>query len=362
VGWTDEVLDPSALTICFARRFATYKRATLLLSQVERLQSLLLSRDRPVQLVFAGKAHPADELGKEMIRQVVAFSQLAAVRHRFVFLDDYDIAVARQLYQGADVWLNNPRRPLEACGTSGEKAALNGALNCSIRDGWWDEMFDGENGWAISSAVGLTDLDARDRVEADSLFALLEEAIVPAFYERTQGPVPRRWVRRVKSSLASLGPRVSAARMVREYVERLYEPTAERADRLAGDGARALAAWKERVAGGWKAVHVDAVDGHVGAVDLGDTRRVAAVVSLGDLSPTDVTVELLHGVVGQNDELSEPTPVAMGLVGPGPDGHLRYEGTFTCDRAGRYGITVRVVPSHPDLGSPAELGKVAWAG
>ncbi|MGD9796530.1 MAG: alpha-glucan family phosphorylase [Acidimicrobiia bacterium] len=360
LDWTDEVLDPSALTICFARRFATYKRATLLLSQVERLQSLLLSRDRPVQFVFAGKAHPADELGKEMIRQIVAFAEIPAVRHRFVFLDDYDIALARQLYQGADVWLNNPRRPQEACGTSGEKAALNGALNCSILDGWWDEMFDGENGWAISSAEGLTDLEGRDRVEADSLFALLEGQIVPAFYERTQGPVPRRWVRRVKHSLASLGPQVSATRMVRDYVERLYEPTAVRADRLVGDGARALAAWKARVVAGWKGVHIDAVDGHAGAVDLGEVRSVAAVVSLGGLTPDDVRVQLLHGTVGQNDELADPAAVTMALVGPGEDGHLHYEGRFTCERAGRYGITVRVVPSHPDLATPAELGRVVW--
>jgi starch phosphorylase len=361
LGWTDEVLDPSALTICFARRFATYKRATLLLSQVERLQALLLSRDQPVQFVFAGKAHPADELGKEMIRQIVAFSQLAAVRHRFVFLDDYDIALARQLYQGADVWLNNPRRPQEACGTSGEKAALNGALNCSILDGWWDEMFDGENGWAISSAEGIADLEVRDRVEADSLFALLEEQIVPSFYERTQGPVPRRWVRRVKHALASLGPQVSATRMVRDYVEQLYEPTAERADHLSGAGAKSLATWKSRVSAGWTDVRIEAVDGHMGAVDLGETRRLAAVVHLGQLEPDDVAVELLHGVVGQNDELSTPTPVTMTPVGPASGDRLRYEGTFVCDRAGRYGITVRVVPTHPDLTTPAELGKVSWA-
>ncbi|MDP9418847.1 MAG: alpha-glucan family phosphorylase [Actinomycetota bacterium] len=363
ISWADEVLDAKALTVCFARRFATYKRATLLLTQPDRLRALLASPERPVQLVFAGKAHPADDLGKEMIRQIVSFSSQPDVRHHVVFVPDYDIAVARTLYQGADVWLNNPRRPLEACGTSGEKAALNGSLNCSVLDGWWDEMFDGENGWAISSAEGVDDLAKRDQLEADSLFSLLEDQIVPLFYERTEGPVPRRWARRVKASLASLGPQVSASRMVRDYVEELYEPTAARADLLAAtDGARArsLAAWKERIAASWKGVHIDALDTDAAALDLGTEREVEVVVALGDLGPDDVEVQLLHGPVGRNDELQAATVVTLALAGPVEDDHLRYRGGFTCDRTGRYGLTVRIVPSHPDLVTPLELGKVAW--
>ncbi len=363
-AWCDEVLDPKALTVCFARRFATYKRATLLLSQPERLLALLASPERPVQFIFAGKAHPADDLGKEMIRQIVSFSSQPEVRHSMVFVPDYDIAVARVLYQGADVWLNNPRRPLEACGTSGEKAALNGALNCSVLDGWWDEMFDGENGWAISSAEGIDDLAKRDQVEADSLFALLEDQIVPLFYEHTQGPVPRRWIKRVKSSLASLGPQVSASRMVRDYVDELYVPTAARADALASGGfarARALAAWKERVNRSWKGVHVDGVDIDPVAPDLGSERTVEAVVALGDLAAGDVEVQLLHGPVGQNDELQAVARITMDLVADADDDHLRYRGVVPCERAGRYGFTVRVVPAHPDLVTPVELGKVALA-
>ncbi len=363
ISWADEVLDAKALTVCFARRFATYKRATLLLTQPDRLRALLTSPERPVQLVFAGKAHPADDLGKEMIRQIVSFSSQPDVRHHVVFVPDYDIAVARTLYQGADVWLNNPRRPLEACGTSGEKAALNGSLNCSVLDGWWDEMFDGENGWAISSAEGVDDLAKRDQLEADSLFSLLEDQIVPLFYERTEAPVPRRWAQRVKASLASLGPQVSASRMVRDYVEELYEPTAVRADLLAAaDGARArsLAAWKERIAASWKGVHIDALDAVAAALDLGTEREVEVVVALGDLGPDDVEVQLLHGPVGRNDELQAATVVTLALAGPVEDDHLRYRGGFTCDRTGRYGLTVRIVPSHPDLVTPLELGKVAW--
>jgi starch phosphorylase len=364
VEWTDSVLDPKALTIGFARRFATYKRATLLLSQPDRLKTLLLSGDRPVQMVFAGKSHPADDSGKELIRQVSAFASDPEIRHRFVFVDDYDIAVARALLQGSDVWLNNPRRPQEACGTSGMKAVLNGGLNLSILDGWWDEAFDGENGWAISSAEHVEDLERRDEVEAGSLFELLERQVVPLFYERWQGPVPRRWVKRVKRSLITLGPFVSAARMVRDYTEQLYEPTAAQGDLLSADDhkrARALAAWKQMVTDAWPAVHVDHVDVDDDVADLGIERTVEAVVSLGALTPDDVQVQLIHGPSGQGQELSATTVVSMAPAGTADDGHLRYTGTFTCEQAGRYGITMRIVPAHEHLINPAELGYIAWA-
>jgi starch phosphorylase len=366
-SWADDVLDPRLLTIGFARRFAAYKRATLLLSQPDRLRALLLSPDRPIQLVFAGKAHPADDVGKEMIRQIVQFSRDPSVRHRIAFVEDYDIAVARTLYQGSDVWLNTPRRPMEASGTSGEKAALSGALNCSILDGWWAEMFDGNNGWAISSAESYEDLDHRDRVEADSLFEILERQIVPLFYDRFEGRVPRRWVRRVKGSLRSLGPKVVASRMVRDYVEQMYEPTARRTDRLAEAKharARALSAWKQRVVAAWEGVKVEAVDTDSAAMvaDLGATRTLEVLVSLGQLSSDDVSVELLHGAVGPNDELVSTTRVPLQLQGLGDQpGQYRYRGSFTCERAGRYGVAIRVVPNHPDLAVPAEMGCVAWA-
>jgi starch phosphorylase len=364
VAWTDEVLDPRVLTIGFARRFATYKRATLLLSQPDRLRELLLSPDRPMQLVFAGKAHPADEQGKEMIRQIVAFSSDHDIRHRIVFVDDYDIAVARALYQGSDVWLNNPRRPQEACGTSGMKSALNGGLNLSILDGWWSEMFDGENGWAISSAEDVEDLERRDRLEAGALFDLLERQVVPLFYERYGGPVPRRWLKKVRRSLASLGPRVTATRMVSDYVTDLYEPTGARAHALSADGlarARALAAWKERVREAWHGVHVDRVEGDTASAELGGSRTVEATVALGSLSADDVDVQLVHGPVGQADELTERTIVSMTPDGTADDDHARYTGSLRTERAGRYGFTVRIVPRHPDLVSPAELGLAAWA-
>jgi starch phosphorylase len=357
----DDILDPNVLTIGFARRFAAYKRATLLLSQPERLKKLLGDPDRPVQMIFAGKAHPADDLGKQMISEIVQFSRDPDVRTRFTFVPDYDISVARTMYQGSDVWLNTPRRPQEACGTSGEKAALNGALNCSILDGWWDEMFDGKNGWAISSAEDLEDLARRDALEAASLFDILEHQVVPTFYDRDDDGVPRRWIERVRWSLRTLGPQVVATRMVRDYTVEMYEPTAGRAERLSASSferARALAAWKERVLAAWPAVRIESVesDDSDGVGDLGAKRTVEAVVSLGGLSPDDVRVELVHGSVGLSDELVDPVIEAMTPAGDG-----RFTATFELDRGGRYGYTVRVVPHHADLVTPIELGCVTWA-
>jgi starch phosphorylase len=364
VAWTGELLHPGVLTLGFARRFAAYKRATLLLSQPDRLKALLTSTERPIQIVFAGKAHPADDIGKEMIRQIISFSRDPEIRSRVVFVADYDMVVARRMYPGCDVWMNTPRRPLEACGTSGMKAAINGSLNCSILDGWWDEMFDGENGWAISSAETYEDLAKRDEVEAESLFDLLERQIVPLFYERFQGPVPRRWVRRIKTAFRSLGPEVTAARMVRDYVEELYEPTARHADRLAADEfkpAHELAAWKARVLAAWEGVDILSVETDVSVASLGTDRSVEAEVALGSLSADDVEVQLVHGPVGQQDEIEHPTITMMTPVAENGSGSLRYHGEFSCDTAGRYGFTVRVVPSHPDLITSVELGRVAWA-
>jgi starch phosphorylase len=360
----EEALDPRVLTIGFARRFASYKRATMLLSQPDRLRALLLDPERPVQLVFAGKAHPADETGKEMIREIVQFSRAPDIRHRFCFVEDYDIAVARAFYQGADVWLNNPRRPQEACGTSGEKAALNGALNLSVRDGWWDEMYDGSNGWAIASAETDADMTRRDLVEAASLFDLLERQVVPMFYDRDETGLSRRWLQRVKHSLQTLGPRVEASRMVRDYVDNMYEPAAVHDTHMRAEGctrAKAFAAWRERVTRAWPGVRVDSVDGDHGVADLGTVRRVTALVALGELSSDDVAVELVHAPVGPNDELHDPATVKMGLVVRDHDGRWQYEGSFVCERPGRYGFAVRVVPTHADLTTFAELGRVTWA-
>jgi glycogen phosphorylase len=363
LAWCDRVLDPRVLTIGFSRRFATYKRATLLLSDPERFKRLLLDPDRPVQFVFAGKAHPADQLGKELIKQIIAFSQDPAVRHRIVLVENYDIGVARMLYQGSDVWLNNPRRPMEACGTSGEKATLNGALNLSILDGWWDEMAipqsqgSPSNGWSIPSAESAASLEDRDRSEANSLFELLEREVVPLFYDRPDSGLPRRWMFKVKTSLATLGHQVMASRMVKDYTTDFYEPAARRADRMNVEEARALAAWKQRVRSTWSAVKVVDV-AFVGdeVADVGATHTVSAAVELGSLAPEDVRVELIHGIVGLNDEMSDTAVVSMV-----PDANGRFVGEWISARAGRNGFTVRVVPAHSQVANWAEVGTVTWA-
>ena len=364
LGWTDEIFDPDALTIGFARRFAEYKRGTMLLRQPDRLRQMLLSTERPVQIVFAGKAHPRDELGKDLIRQIVQFSNDPELRTKLVFVEDYDMDVAAVLYQGVDVWLNNPRRPHEACGTSGEKAILNGALHCSTLDGWWDEMFDGQNGFAIGAAEDSPDVHQQDAADASSLFDVLERTVVPLFYERTEGPLPRRWLARVHRSLETLAPRVLATRMVREYVVDHYRPVAQRADRLASDDyarARQLASWRASVRDAWPQVSVLAVSGDEGVAAIGERREVRAVVALGTLTRDDVCVELVHGPVRADGSLSKGQVLVLSPEDDaGSDGHA-FGGEFVCHDSGEYGFAVRVVPANDNLLSWQETGLVTWA-
>ncbi|MCC6226898.1 MAG: alpha-glucan family phosphorylase [Microthrixaceae bacterium] len=362
--WTNDALDPEVLTICFARRFATYKRATLLLSQEERLRELMMDEHRPVQFLFAGKAHPADNGGKELIRRIVSFSHDPEVRHRFVFLDNYDMHISRHLLHGADIWLNTPLRPQEACGTSGMKATMNGALNCSVLDGWWAECFDPELGWAISSAESVEDGERRDELEANSLFELLERQIVPRFYDRHDG-LPEEWIATMRRSVIGLGPFLSSLRMVRDYVSGLYAPAVAASAALGADGrrgARELAAWRERVMAAWPEVHVDEVRADESVADLASTRVVTARVALGPLGPHDVEVQLVAGLVGQTGELEATRSLAMSPVGDAVDAHMTFQAELPLDLAGRRGITVRVVPRHRLLGDPLDLGCVAWAG
>lgn len=369
-AWVAGMLDPAVLTIGFARRVPTYKRLTLMLHDPERLRSILLNPERPVQLVIAGKAHPVDEEGKRLIQQMVQFAAEPELRTRMVFLPDYDIAMAKLLYPGTDIWLNNPLRPLEACGTSGMKAALNGGLNLSILDGWWDEFFDGENGWAIPSADAAGDGAERDALEAEALYDLIENQIAPRFYERNGDGVPERWVRCIRHTLATLSPALSADRMVREYVERLYVPATALSRRLQADddrGARELAAFKTRLSAAWSGVEVVHVEsGGVDAVpEVGDELHLHARVRLGGLAPQDVTVQVAYGHSSTGDELTDVRlhtldPVARSEFPAGSD-ELDYTGTITLERAGTFGYTVRVVPRNDLLISPAELTLVASA-
>jgi len=363
LGWVDKVLDPGVLTIGFARRVPSYKRLTLMLRDPERLKSLLLDPERPVQLVIAGKAHPADDGGKKLIQELVRFTDDPAVRNRIVFLPGYDIAMAETLYPGCDVWLNNPLRPLEACGTSGMKAALNGCLNLSVLDGWWDEMFDGHNGWAIPTADGVTDADHRDELEANALYDLIENTVAPLFYDSNPSGQPSRWIEMVRHTLQTLGPQVLASRMLRDYVHQLYSPACRAAAALDGGyaGARELATWKAKVRAGWHGVRVDHVETTgVGDVpEVGTTLEVRAFVTLGDLAPTDVDVQVVHGRVDEHDQIADSSVVALHHDETYEGGRHRYLGEIKLERSGPFGYTTRIVPRHPLLAAPTELGLAA---
>ena len=373
--WVDQLLDPDALTIGFGRRFTEYKRGNLLLSHPERLSAMLRDEDRPVQLVFAGKAHPADQTGKRLIQQLVRFAESdPMIRRRMVFLADYDMRVAARMYQGVDVWLNTPRRPYEACGTSGQKAAINGALHCSTSDGWWDEMYDGTNGFLIGAAPDetplhgrITDPDEQDRVDAEEVYRVLGAEIVPEFHDG-EGGAPPAWIARMRRSLETLGPQVLAGRMVQQYVGERYRPLAEHARNLTQDGhrrARALAAWVGAIRREWPQVRIDGIDasdgGH-GRAQTGDERRVRVDVHLGELSAEDCRVELLHGPVDAYGELTAPESLVLQMAETGHGGSTRYEGTMVCTTAGDHGFTARVTPQHPDLYGDLAMGMAAWAG
>ncbi|MEV8479303.1 alpha-glucan family phosphorylase [Streptomyces sp. NPDC051173] len=365
LGWIDGVLDPDVLTIGFARRVPSYKRLTLMLRDRDRLMELLLHPERPVQIVVAGKAHPADDSGKRLVQELVRFADDPRVRHRIVFLPDYGMAMAQKLYPGCDVWLNNPLRPLEACGTSGMKAALNGCLNLSVLDGWWDEWYEPDFGWAIPTADGAaTDEERRDDLEATALYRLLEERVAPRFYDRGAGGLPGRWIEMVRGTLTTLGPKVLAGRMVREYVERLYGPAAEAQRALGADAARELAGWKRRVRDAWAGVAVDHVEAVAdtalnGTAELGSTVSLRVSVTLGGLEPADVEVQAVAGRVDPADCLSRTSTFPLKPTGaPGLDGRRLYEGPLTLDRTGPFGYTVRILPAHRLLASGAEMGLV----
>jgi len=351
IAAAEAALDPNVLTLGFARRFTAYKRPTLLLRDPERLARLLLDPDRPVQIVVAGKAHAADAPGKEMIRQWLELARQPRFRRRIVFIEDYDIAVAQELVQGVDVWINTPRRPWEACGTSGMKVLVNGGLNCSVRDGWWDEAWRPELGWAIGNGTeGVTD-EAVDAEDAESLYALLETEIAPEFYDRDPEGVPRAWVTRIRRSMSTLTSAFSSTRMARDYLETAYLPAAAALRRrMADDGApaKALAQWIQRLRRGWPSLHIAAPTVHASE----EGWSFSAPVFLGELAPEDVRVELYA-------EGPLAVPLARRQAIPGAVNGYVYVGDAPGSRpAGDY--TVRVLPSREGADVPLELPLIAW--
>jgi starch phosphorylase len=365
-----EALNPGALTIGFARRFATYKRATLLFRDPGRLARIVGDPERPVQFIFSGKAHPRDNPGKDLICQIHRYSMDERFRGRVVFVEDYDMAVARYLLQGSDVWLNTPRRPREASGTSGMKAAANGVLNLSILDGWWDEAYDPSSeppvGWAIGRREAYDDPEYQDDVESDALYSLLEREVVPLFYERSRDGLPRGWVVRMKSTIGRLCHQYNTHRMVGEYAERLYMPAALQFAALSEDDsarARQLARWRRRVRSDWGSVSVaDAqVDGFADAA-VGSLLTIRSRVRLGPLKPGDVHVQLVIGPVDARQRITDPRCIDMELVAEAEGAEHTYEATVVPARSGLHGYALRVLPSHPDLITPFMPGLITWAG
>ncbi|MBM4039043.1 MAG: glycosyltransferase family 1 protein [Planctomycetes bacterium] len=365
VAAADEVLDPEALTIGFARRFATYKRGKLLFRDRERLRRLLNDRERPVQLIFAGKAHPHDNGGKEFIRDIIAEARHTDFRRHVVFIEDHDLCLAHYLASGVDAWLNTPCRPLEASGTSGMKIAANGGLNISVLDGWWDEGYAPGNGWAIGHGEEYADPEKRDAVESQFLYDLLEKQVIPLFYDRGRDTVPNGWVRMMKAALRSLNPVFNTNRMVQDYTEQFYVPGIARGRRLLADGlgrARDLVAWKQRLRERWGKIRLlDILAAPPDEFQAGDQFPVRVRLALGDLKPQEVTVQLYMGRLDAQRRIIEPAIIEMACEGGEKHGEWLYAAQVACRTAGRHGYVFRVLPRHDDLASPHDLGLVLWA-
>jgi glycogen phosphorylase len=363
-----EALDPEALTIGFARRFATYKRATLLFRDLNRLKRILEDAKRPVQIIIAGKAHPRDAAGKELIRQVIHLARDPLLRRRVVFVEDYSIAVARRLVQGVDVWLNTPRRPMEASGTSGMKVGPNGGLNLSCLDGWWPEAVRGDNGWSVGQGEDYTDNGYQDEVESHALYDLLEKEVVPLFYDRTENDLPKGWIAAMKASIRTICPVFNTDRMVNQYTERFYLSASAKARSLEADNfrrARELATWFERVERAWPEVALKQMEtSTVQDLVVGSALRVTSTVHLGrSLHPEDVEVQLYTGHLDSQGQLLQGVAIPMGeddLGGPKGEGDFEYRGGIPCRSSGQHGYAVRVLPSHTDMFQPIIPSLIKW--
>jgi starch phosphorylase len=362
-----EILDPSALTIGFARRFATYKRATLIFKDIERLADIVNNKHYPVQFIIAGKAHPKDEEGKRFIQEIFQIAKEERFRRKIVFLENYDMNVAHYLVEGCDVWMNNPRRPLEASGTSGMKVIANGGLNFSVLDGWWDEGFDPEVGWKIGNGEDYTDPDYQDEVESRLLYNTLESSIVPLFYSRGEDHLPRRWILKVKNSMKKLGPVFNTHRMVEEYFDKYYKPSFELRKQLSHSQwhkCKELTAWKAKVIENWSSIKVVSVEtnGNSKHIFVGQSLPVEAEIDLGGLTHEDVEVQIYYGPMENNDNPHyNLTEIMNADQKKTKSGFSKYTGRIVCKESGHQGYTIRILPKNGLLIHPFELDVVYWA-
>jgi glycogen phosphorylase len=364
ISHVQDSLDPAVFTIGFARRFATYKRATLFLRQLDRLKNILSGqKDRRVQFVIAGKAHPKDIPGKDLIRDIVHFTRTEGI-NSVVFVPDYDIHVARLMVAGCDIWLNTPRRPREASGTSGMKAAMNGLPNVSILDGWWDEA-DVRTGWPIGHGEIYEDEEYQDKVEANAFYDLLEQEVVPMFYDRDPEGIPRRWVAKMKEAIRLNAPRFNTARMVRDYAEQGYFPAHQRSAIMTSDSFRngkEIAHWKAKMRENWYKIKIKKVSADAPAdVSVNQSIDLRSLIYLGQLQPSDVRVEVYQGAIDSNGHLTNAETVIMTSPGQTDQGETVYTGQIVYQSSGLQGFSVRVLPNHPYLSNPHELGLIHWA-
>ena len=378
IQWASEALNPEVLTIGFARRFATYKRATLLFHNLERLKALLNHPRYPMQFIFAGKAHPRDNPGKELIRQIVQVSRQPEFRQRLVFIEDYDMYITSLLVAGVDVWLNTPLRPREASGTSGMKAAANGGQNLSILDGWWDEADYYQTGWPIGRGEEYEDRAYQDEVESNALYDLLEQEVAPLFYQRGSDGLPHAWIRRMKQAIQLNCPRFSTQRMVLEYAERAYIPLSNYFDRMRRDNfesARQFTRWRSHLQENWYNIRVVNVQveppkkasaaGLPSAqndqvVMARDPLTVTVEVRLGSLQPQDVIVQAYQGPVDDNGQIRNGQATPLRYVETVEDRAI-FSGQIRYEASGLQGLAIRLLPFHPDMHDPYELRLMLWA-
>lgn len=366
INHAEQILTSEALTIGFARRFATYKRGTLLFRDIERLKKIISNPHRPVQIIFAGKAHPHDNGGKELIKNIAEICRREEFRDHIVFLEDYDINVARYMVQGVDVWLNNPRRPLEASGTSGMKVPPNGGLNFSILDGWWDEAYDGQNGWAIGNREEYTDLEYQDEVESNALYNVLENEIIPLYYERGRDDIPRQWVTAMKWSMQTVCPQFSTNRMVADYFNKFYTNASRRYINMTSDDfkkSKELKSWKDNIYSKWSKVSFENTMSEMPSRNLqvGSKFEVKTIVNLGNIAPDSVRVELYHGKLSMKDEITEPTIVEMKHSSDLGNGRHSFIGSLECVNTGQSGYAIRMYPYHKDLGYKFDMKMIIWS-
>jgi len=358
-----EALNPEALTIGFARRFALYKRGDLILKDPARLAKILNDPQKPVQIIFAGKAHPQDSEGKMVIKNIIHLAQLPEFRHKIAFIEDYGLNVARYLVQGADVWLNNPRRPLEACGTSGMKSTANGALNMSVLDGWWAEGYNSDLGWAIGAGEEYEDLGYQNQVESQAIYDLLERHVVPIFYERGRDNLPRGWISMMKKSMCTLVSHFNSHRMLQDYIHQFYLPLALNWEHIEADNFAAIrnfSAWAAQMRKNWSQLKISekrAEDRRV--IPLGETLKVEVGTQLGAISPKDIAVDIYYGLIDSKAEFIDRDSMTLrDFIQEG--NKTVFRGEIPCPKVGRFGFRVRILPSHPLLSNPYSLGLILW--